>query len=222
MKHILIAAAAALIAAGCAAPSSKFQNTNGQVMDCSASGFGIFGTAAALTMHSDCERRAQEAGYRPVSATSVNPTKLATQPTSVQVDWPTGWSRRDLTEEQVKRGLTHYAQDKNRDLGAQVSVISSDGITDRMAYAASRRANQVGRLGQAKGSEIVNLTINGRDAQRFEVTGTLSTGQPMTYGATIIYGTEQVVYVTTWASTVNYMEHRNALNEIADRITGIR
>lgn len=222
MKHLIIATAVAIAVAGCAAPSSSFQNANGQVFNCTASGFGVLGTTAALLSHSECERKAQEAGYRPVNATSVNPTKLAANPTNVQVDWPAGWAKKDLTEDQVKRGLTHFGSEKTRDLAAQISVIASEGITDRMAYAASRRANQASRLSQAKGTDIVNATINGRDAQRFEVTGNLANGQGMTYGVTIIYGAEQLVYITTWASAPNYAEHKVELTGLADRVTGIR
>ena len=222
MKLLFIITAAVIALGGCAAPSSSFQNANGQVFNCTASGFGVLGTAAALMSHSECERKAQEAGYRPVSSTSVNPTALAGHSTSVQVTWPSGWGNRELTEEQVKRGLVHFAHDKTRDLAVQISVVSREGITDRMAYAASRRANQVGRLIQAKGTDIVNATINGRDAQRFEVTGNLSNGQTMTYGATIIYGAEQIVYITTWASAPNYAEHAAELRSVADKVTGLR
>lgn len=222
MKHLIFATVLVTTVAGCAAPSSSFQNANGQIFNCNASGFGILGTASALMSHSECERKAQEAGYRPVNSTSVNPTKLATNPTSIQMEWPSSWAKKELTEEQVKRGLVHFGHDRTRDLTGQISVISSEGITDRVAYASARRANQVGRLGQSKGTDIVNASINGRDAQRFEVTGNLSNGQAMTYGVTVIYGAEQIVYISTWASAPNYVEHKAELTGLADRVTGIR
>lgn len=223
MKSIHIVATAAVAAlVGCAAPSSSFQNANGQVFECSASGYGILGTPAALLSHSECERKAQEAGYRPVNAASVNPTKRATNPTSIKVDWPTGWAARDVTEQQSKDGVVHFGLNKTSDLGAQISAISSDGIVDRMAYASSRRANQMGRLANAKGTEIVNITVNGLDALRFEVTGNVPSGLAVTYAVTIIPGKEHIVYVNTWTTTPNFDPHRDELLSLATRVTGIQ
>lgn len=222
MKLYITTIAAASILAGCAAPSSSFQNANGQVYECSASGYGILGAPAALLSHSECERKAQEAGYRPVNAASVNQTKRASNPTSIKVDWPSGWVARDITEQQSKDGVVHFGLNKTSDLGAQISVISSDGIVDRMAYASSRRANQMGRLANAKGSEIVNTTVNGLDALRFEVTGNLPSGLAVTYAVTIIPGKEHIVYVNTWTTTPNFYPHRDELLRLASRVTGIQ
>lgn len=206
---------------GCAAPSSKFQNANGQVVDCSASGFGIFGTLAAVSMHSDCEKRAQESGYRPVNASSVEP-KRSSLPSTVQVSWPAGWTTQSITEAQANVGVVAYALDRSRDLGTQVSIISSEGIHDRLAYASSRRANQAGRLKGGQGGEIARLTVNGRDAMRFEVTGQLTSGLPVTYLITIIEGKEQLAYVSTWASAPNFDTHKEELTNMASRVSGIQ
>lgn len=206
---------------GCAAPSSKFQNANGQVVDCSASGFGIFGTLAAVSMHSDCEKRAQDSGYRPVNASSVEP-KRSSLPSTIQVAWPAGWTTQGITEAQANVGVVAYSLDKSRDLGAQVSIISSEGIHDRLAYASSRRANQAGRLKGGQGGEIARMSVGGRDAMRFEVTGQLASGLPVTYMITIIEGEKQLAYVSTWASTPNFATHREELTDIATRVSGIQ
>lgn len=206
---------------GCAAPSSKFQNASGQVVDCSAAGFGIIGTLAAVSMHSDCEKRAQDSGYRPVHASSVEP-KRSSLPSNVQVAWPAGWTPQGITEAQANVGVVAYALDKSRDLGTQVSIISSEDIQDRLAYASSRRANQAGRLKGGQGGEIARLTVGGREAMRFEVTGQLASGLPVTYMVTIIEGKEQLAYISTWTSTPNFATHREVLTDITTRVFGIQ
>ncbi len=171
-------------------------------------------------MHSDCEKRAQDAGYRPVGANSVAP-KQAANPTSIRVDWPQGWLEQPLTQTMVNNGLIAYGADKTKDLASQVSVVSADGVYDMIAYASSRRANQLGRLKNSQGSEITTTTVNDRDAFRFEVSGQLESGTPISYLVTIIRGKTQIVYVTAWAVTPNYQPNKEALAEISTKVAGI-
>ena len=208
----------ALLLSACAAPSSKFQNASGHVVDCSASGYGLLGAPAALAMHAECERKAQEAGYRPVNAASVTP-RAASNPSSVRVAWPQDWQEKPISEAQVSTGVVASASNRTRDLTALVSVVSSDGISDRIAYVASRRANQVGRLGNATGSEIRSLVVEGKDALQYEVTG-IAGGLSVSYLTTVVFAPQQIVYVATWTSTPNFETHKAELQSIASRVTG--
>lgn len=111
------------------------------------------------------------------------------------------------------------ASNKTRDLGANVSVISSEGISDRIAYVASRRANQVGRLKEATGSEIRSQVVGGKDALQFEVTGNVG-GLQVSYLTTVVFAAQQIVLVNAWASTPNFQANKAELESIAGRVSG--
>ena len=147
-----------LLLSACAAPSTKLQNSSGQVVDCSAAGFGVIGTAAALSMHSECVERMQAAGYRPVNEGSVAP-KPSAEAAGIGLLLPSGWEKKALTEGMVSNGGSIYALNKSIDAGVLVSVANREGVADLIAYATSRRANQENRLLNPQSTEVVRSEV---------------------------------------------------------------
>lgn len=224
MTHKLILvgvlSGAVVILSACAAPSTKLQNSSGQVVDCAASGFGVIGTAAALSMHSDCVSRMQAAGYRAVNEGSVAP-KPSADAAKVDLNLPEGWERKPLTEAMANTGGSVFASNKTTDTSVLLSVARREGVTDLMAYAMSKRAGQENRLLNPQSSEITRLDINGRQAFRFEVAGYVKGGLKVTYLMTIIEGSEQLALVNTWAKSIDYPQHKELLESFASKLTGL-
>lgn len=212
--------AVAFIVGGCATPSTKLQNASGHVVDCSASGFGVIGTAAALSMHSDCVNRMQAAGYRTVNANSVNP-KPSSEAAKVDLALPEGWERKPLTEVMANSGGSVYASHLSNGASVLVSVATKLYGVDMMAYVASRRSNQEARLLNPQSTEIARLEINGRQAFRFEVAGYVQGGVKITYQQTVIESKEQLVLVNAWTKTLDYPQHKAIFEGLAGSITGL-
>ncbi len=209
-----------LMLAACAIPSTKLQNSSGQVVDCSASGFGVIGTAAALSMHSNCVERMQAAGYRPVDEGSVAP-KPSAEAAGIGLSLPSGWERRDLTEGMVSNGVSVHAGNKSIDAAVLVSVASREGVNDLMAYATSRRAAQESRLLNPQSTEVVRSEINGNMAFSFEVSGYAKGGMKITFLYTIIVGSKQLVAVNAWTKSIDFVQHKSKLEALASNITGL-
>lgn len=209
-----------LFLAACAAPSTKLQNSSGQVVDCSAAGFGVIGTAAALSMHSDCVERMQAAGYRPVSEGSVAP-KPSAEAAGIGLSLPSGWEHKALTEDMVSGGGSVLAENKSIDALVLVSVANREGVADLMAYAASRRADQESRLLNPQSTEIVRSEINGHMALSFEVSGYVRGGLKITYLYTIIVGSKQLVAVNAWTKSIDFVQNKSKLEALASNLTGL-
>ena len=62
----------ALLLAGCVSPDTTLVNEQGLRVECSARGYGLIGTAVAVSAHDDCVSRNMARGYR-VDATTADP-----------------------------------------------------------------------------------------------------------------------------------------------------
>ena len=211
---------AAVILSACATPSTKLQNASGQVVDCSAAGFGVIGVVAAISMQSDCVNRMQAAGYRVVNEGSIAP-KPSAEAAKVDLVLPEGWERKPLTETMANNGGSVYAINKTTDTAVLVSVANRTGVTDMMAYALSKRANLENNLLNPQSTEITRLDINGRQAFRFEVSGYLKGGLKITYLYTIIEGAKQMAVVNAWAKSIDYPQNKKLLEGLVSNLIGL-
>ena len=205
---------------GCATPSTTLQNASGQVVNCSATGGGIIGSAAALSMHSDCVARMEKAGYKQVDKNAVAP-KASAEAAKVGLNLPADWEQKPLTEVMVKGGGSVYATTKGADAAVLVSVANREGVTDLMAYVTARRAALEGSLLNPASTEVTRLEINGRHAYRFEVAGSRRGGMKVTYLSTIIEGGQQIGVVNAWTKSSDYAKHKPVFETLASNITGL-
>ena len=140
---------------------------------------------------------------------------------SLAIAFPEGWQQTDLTLDQQKRGVAVVALNKTTDSNTVVSTSDISGVTDRDVYARSRLAAQESTVGNPSGSEIVTISINGRTAKRFEVTG-VKDGTRVTYLNTLVFGQSEVVLVSTWTTAANYLNQKAAFEVLAERVSGIK
>ena len=220
-----IAALLAITAAGCSSQSAILTNDSGQAVKCENWGFGIIGAPVAMASQSDCVKKANEAGYHQGSSSAA--AAVAPKPSaaagSLGLAFPEGWQTRPLTDAQRKAGVVVlYATNTTTD--SQVLLIASNlqGITDRNAYILSRRASEESHLKDATHSDVADISVNGRPAKQFQVTGTNGQGARMTFVATYIFGETKVVGVTAVTTAPNFDNQRAALQGLAERVSGIQ
>lgn len=221
-KHFVLGAVAitAVGLTGCAAPSTKLQNSSGQVVDCSTKGLGIIGTAAALSMHSDCVSKAEASGFREVNANSVAP-KASEDAAKINIELSAEWERKPLTEVMASGGGSVYATNKELGLGVFVSVANREGVADVMAYVLSRRSKSENALLNGQSSDVSIQDTNGRQSFRYQVSGFVKGGMKITYLQTIIVATDKLIMVNAWSKAGDYAARKQALESLAAKVTGM-
>lgn len=55
--------AVSLLLCGCVSQKATLTNSSGQTLQCNHWGFGFIGAPLSLAQHSDCLKKAREAGY---------------------------------------------------------------------------------------------------------------------------------------------------------------
>ena len=134
---------------------------------------------------------------------------------------PAGWEQKALTEQMVIGGGVLYAINRTTDTGALLNASKREGITDLMAFAISRRANQANKLTDPQQSQVSELEVHGKKALRFDVTGLLKTGLKLTYMMTVIEGTTEIAVLNTWATATNFEQQKEAMGLLAENVTGL-
>lgn len=105
---------------------------------------------------------------------------------------------------------------KTIDAGALVVLNSKADIVDMALHIKSLRAKQIGQIGQGEWSEITQVSVKGRRAWKFWVSGVLKEGMSVKYMGTLIEGDRQVIYVTAWTSTQNFEDSRASMEMVSD------
>lgn len=227
--RIAVAVLGVITTAACSSQSAMLTNDSGQSVKCENWGFGIIGAPVAMASQSDCVKKANEAGYheagKPAGSTSTATAQAAkASPTagSLGLAFPDGWQTKPLTDAQRKGGGAIAAGNVTTDSEVVVSAAQLQGITDRDAYIASRRAGLESRLKDSTHSDIADISVNGRPAKQYQVTGVVPAGVRMTYLETWIFGQSEVVLVNAWTTAPNFDSQHAALQGLAERVSGIQ
>jgi len=163
---------------------------------------------------------------QPIRALLVFPDDASAPAASAQttsklgLNLPVGWEKQPLLEN-MRIGGVLYATNRTIDSGVLLSAVNREGITDLMAFANARRANQTSRLKEALWSEVSRVEVNGKSALRFIVTGLGRTGLKVTYMWTIIEGATEIAVLNAWTTAAAFDEQREALSKLAENITGL-
>lgn len=158
------------------------------------------------------------ASSRSVAQSSTNPNPANVK---ASLSLPDGWERRPLSDSQVTNGAIFVAINRTTDTGVLFMVNKRQGIGDLMEFAKSKGAAQASQLADAQQHQISEITVNGKRAMRFDVSGTLKSGVKITYMMTMLEGTEEIAIVYTWTSTANYENQRDNMGQLAGRVAGI-
>jgi hypothetical protein len=129
---------------------------------------------------------------------------------------PTGYTANTLTAAQKAANTIAVLVNHTLDVGVAVIAEARSGITDTKDYAQTKQGAQMSRLSDSVRGDFSSITVSGRPAFQYEVTGTVS-GKRLIYLTVVIEGQEQIVTVNSWCLAVNYdvrKEHMAKLGEI--------
>ena len=133
---------------------------------------------------------------------------------------PAGWEQKELTASMVKVNTILYAINRTTDTGLLLFATKREGITDLTEFTYTRRASQADRLIDPQLSDISEIEIGGKKALRCEVTGTLKSGQKLTYMITVIEGSTEIAIVNAFTSAANFERQKEAMSHLAENVKG--
>jgi hypothetical protein len=153
------------------------------------------------------------------SAATATPTAMLES--KARIDLANGWESKTLSDQQRANGIILYAVNRTIDSGMFLGAAKREGITDMATYAITRRAAQVNRLTGTSQSEVLQTSIDGRPAWRFEVTGATKSGARFTFYETIIDAGTEVIALSAWTTAAAFETHKPTLKTLAESISGL-
>ena len=136
------------------------------------------------------------------------------------IDLPDGWE--SIPVDQQKANVIFSA--KKPSAGDTFLIISAwrrGNDSDMMTFATNSKLATEKMLEQHQQSEIVQITVNGMRASRFEITGTANTGNKYTGITTILEGDQEIVIVAAFSPADSYEEQKEEINHLPWNIKGI-
>lgn len=216
---------AILVMGGCASTNTQMVNDKGQVANCSASGWGLIGAPLALASSQDCVAKYQAAGFheagtpgQPGAATAGTVTPAApTTPTTVagkdgffKITLPVGWMQTPPSNASYQLAARNPAAETY----LVISSVKTADIADWIAFSESMKSKLVGNLTQSSSSETAKIKVNGFDALRADIAGTLKNGLKVHYLGTIIKTDQNLVYLLSWTTESKFAASRGEFESL--------
>ena len=213
MKTNTIAASIlVLMISGCASVSTPMKHADGRVMNCSAAGFGIVGTPAALVMRENCVTNARENGFVPIE--EGGPAQNTTYAGKTSISLPDGWVR--STAPAGYPSAIAFAKNTTLDAYMALTSVDKKTVTDVATFAETKKSTQESKLREATSTAIAQASINGKSAYEAEITGVLpANGIRYHFKSTIIDNDQEILVLAVWVPASNYAgkvkEHLDSL-----------
>lgn len=144
-----------------------------------------------------------------------------TYESKVHLDLGAGWAPKPLTDGMKAAGDSVYVANATIDAGVVLGAVRRSDVTDLMMYAASKQTIVVNNLKDAKRSPVTEVQVGGRQAYRFEVSGTAKTGVNVTFMGTVVGGGTEVAYLRAWTNAAAYPAQRDAFAQYSEKIVGL-
>lgn len=218
-----------LLIGGCASTSTKMVNEKGQVGNCSASGWGWIGAPMALASSQECIAKYQAAGFHEAgtpapagtttaAAGTTTPAPVAlTTPTTVagkdgffKITLPAGW----MQTPQPNPSYQLAARNPVAETYLVISSVKSADIADWQVFAESMKAKLMGNLTQSTSSDTAKIKVNGFDALRADISGTLKNGVKVRYLGTLIKTDQNLVYLLSWSLESKFAANRSEFESL--------
>ncbi len=144
--------------------------------------------------------------------------------TKVKLEWPEGWSARDIPSNLKNNNVVLSGWNKTIDSGVLVASVSSSGITNLNSYAISRTAIQANNVDNARSSPVQEITINGIKIFQSSVTGNLKTGNKslLTWTHNFFDVGDEIVDVVFYTTAANMPHQSQELGRILGQVKGLQ
>ena len=129
-----------------------------------------------------------------------------------------------ITDLQRYNGILLIAKSKTlKNKGVSISAITRKPTTDYLTIANNLEKNQIAKMKNASSSNPEKLKIQGLNAVRFEVNGTLNGlfGSDETYQITVIEAMDELLVVNAYVPTADYPASKDEMQKIALDVTGL-
>jgi hypothetical protein len=158
------------------------------------------------------------------------PLELTTLPAPVPehesklgLEVPPGWVAAPLSDAMRSDGVIQAAQSATRDLGSELRAYRRLEVTDLSTFATVQQARLASNVDNAKSSAMTPLTLDGRQAFRFEVEGVSRKSSHFAMGwvGTVIQGKDEIAYLLAYTYAASFPSKKDELAHVADAITGL-
>ena len=202
-------------------------NDKGQVANCSGTGWGLIGAPLTYAMSQDCISKYQAAGFReagsPTPATSsattvvTPPQPASTSPTTVsgkdaffKITLPAGWTTTPPPNQSYQLAA------RNSTIGAYllISSVNASDVADWIPFTENLKTKLIGNLSQVSSSETQKIKVNGFDALRADIGGTLKNGLKVHYLGTVLKTEKNLVYLLSWTTESKFSSARGEMEQL--------
>lgn len=215
MQKIFIIGVALVTLTSCAAPSTTLENEEGKTFRCSSWGFGLIGTAVAISAYSDCMNKIEASGYRELPKASDVPQTILGKDGQLQFVLPPGWVKTEPPVSVAARlDVQIFARNPSIDSVVVITSVDKKDIPDLAQYIKGIEATQIELISNGVGSDIEELTINGNRAARVDVHGT-EKGVNVHYLITAIETQGHVIKMNVGTAESKFATNRPAFEAMA-------
>ena len=147
------------------------------------------------------------------------PVTITTPDGAVQALLPAGWETMEPKGVVLQKEAKLFAQNRSAQiyLGV-VSVAKADYRSLEVAAELSLK-DQLAKLGDAQPTSLTPLTVNGRSALRYEVSGFASNGVKVGFLVTVIEQDTRYVKVGFWTVASKFTDYRNEFASLTEGVT---
>ena len=208
--------------AGCVSTSTQMTNSDGQVVNCGAWGFGIIGAPAALISTSECVKKYQAAGYHELGSpqaasakpsspgASTSPVTLLAKDGTFKLILPAGW----IQSPPPSPAHQIYGKNSTLDAGLLVSAVDLADIQDWKKYSESLSGKVASNLTQGVATELVPTIVNGFEGYNAEISGASKTGIKLHYLSTVVKTEKRLMYFLSWSLESRFAGNKKAFEQI--------
>jgi hypothetical protein len=135
---------------------------------------------------------------------------------STQINLPSGWVEKPLTEELRKMKIEYMASNQFIDAWLRYWTFSKSAIVKSEIYVNNARAYMTNSLKNGRSSEIVQTFVNSKKAYRFEVSGATEKGVDITYLVTFVEDGDSLVRLDIWMTQAKFPDFKDYLATLAN------
>jgi len=141
-----------------------------------------------------------------------------------EMNIPDDYKLEDLNETQKFNGIILKATNSKDDTSLQITSLNRELVPDIKSYAEKLKVNTASILDDPEQTKIEELKINGIRALRYETKGKLKNlfGTRYSYLETIMEGDNEIILIESWATTSKFEKHKDAIEQLAFGISGLK
>lgn len=142
--------------------------------------------------------------------------------TQARIELPDGWIQNPVTDKMIENGFVlHLTSHENPSKGMVLKTIKRSDVADMASYVNSEKIQLEKKFTAPHVSELLQLTINGIPAWRYEVTDKSKGEAALTYSVTTFEGDKEIVVASVWGPVADASYEETFLKSV-NSLTGLQ